>query len=297
MTRTLSGRRILHGFVVYALLLALAGVTMLPFLWMALTSLHPPNTQPPLFLEPVDPPAGAPVPTLFAPERWHPENYTYVLLFPELPVWRFALNSVVVTLGVVLFQLTLCSLAAYGFARLRFPGRDGLFTVFLMTMMVPASVMIVPLFLLVKTLGWLDTYAGLIIPYPYLSTAFGTFLLRQFFVTLPRSLDDAARIDGCSDWGIFWYITLPSARPALATLAAFAFIWTWTDFYWPLLATSSADMRTLEVGLSVFRDAYGTNKWPLQMTAAMIVLIPVLVFFLVMQRYFTRSDVQSGLKG
>ena len=211
--------------------------------------------------------------------------------------WRFAVNSFVVTTGVVFFQLTLCSLAAFGFSRLNFRGRDTLFFVFLLTMMIPAQVLIVPLFTIVQKLGWLDTYQGLIIPYAYLSTAFGTFLLRQFFVSIPKSLDEAARLDGCSDWGIFWHVILPSAKPALATLAAFGFIWTWTDFYWPLLSTSSVEMRTLEVGLSVFKDAYSGERWPLQMTAAVIVLTPVLIVFLAMQRFFVRGMVLSGLKG
>jgi len=228
---------------------------------------------------------------------WHPENYWYVLTFPELPVWRFAVNSVAVTVGVVLFQLTICSLAAFAFARLEFRGRNLLFFVYLLTMMVPAQVMIVPLFALVQRLGWLDSYAGLIFPYPYLSTAFGTFLLRQFFVTIPRSLDDAARLDGCGELGVLWHVILPSAKPALATVAAFAFIWTWTDFYWPTMATSSTDMRTLEAGLSIFRDAYGGMRWSLQMAAAVIVLAPVLAFFLVLQRYFVRGVVMSGVKG
>jgi multiple sugar transport system permease protein len=207
------------------------------------------------------------------------------------------LNSLVVTAAVVLVQLGICSLAAYGFARMAFRGRDTLFTVFLLTMMIPAVVMIVPLFLVVDKLGWLNTFPGLILPYPYLSTAFGTFLLRQFFLSLPRSLDEAARLDGASDVQIYWHVILPSAKPALATLAAFAFIWTWTDFYWPMLATSTVDMRTLEVGLSVFKDAYGGTNWPLQMTAAVIVMAPALLFFLALQRYFVKGIVMTGVKG
>ncbi|HNQ23492.1 MAG TPA: carbohydrate ABC transporter permease [Phycisphaerae bacterium] len=277
--------RALRTVVVYALLLLIALSTALPLVWMVCTSLHPPHAQLPTMR------------TLFAPDGWHWDNYSYVFTFAELPIWRFAVNSVLVTAGVVLLQLTLCSLAAYGFARLQFRGRDALFVVFLLTMMVPAQVLIVPLFALVRHLGWLDTYGGLIVPYPYLSTAFGTFLLRQFFVGIPTSLDDAARLDGCSDLRIFWHVILPAAKPALATLAAFAFIWTWTDFYWPMLATSSTTMRTLEVGLSVFKDAYHGTRWPLQMAAAVIVLAPVLLFFLVMQRFFVKGVVLSGLKG
>lgn len=268
----------------YALLALIALTTVIPLVWMLLTALHPEHAQIPTMRN------------LFTPDGWHFENYWTVLTYGELPIWRFALNSFVVTAGVVLFQLTLCALAAFAFARLEWRGRDTLFFVFLLTMMIPAQVLIVPLFTFVQKLGWLDTYWGLIIPYPYLSTAFGTFLLRQFFITLPRSLDDAARLDGCGELRLFWHIILPSAKPALATVAAFAFIWTWTDFYWPLLATSSTTMRTLEVGLSVFKDSYGGMRWPLQMAAAVIVLLPVLAFFLAMQRFFVRGVVLSGMK-
>jgi len=277
--------RLVKAILLYVLMGLLAVATLAPFVWMLFTSLHPP-------LSPVPTPE-----TLFTPKHWEFKNYTYVLTFEALPVARFFLNSVVVTASVVLVQLVFCSLAAYGFARLTFRGRDLLFLAFLLTMMVPALVMVVPLFLTVDSLGWLNTYAGLILPYPYLSTAFGTFLLRQFFMTIPRSLDEAARLDGAGDLQILWHIVLPAARPALATLAAFGFIWTWTDFYWPMLSTSSTDMRTLEVGLSVFKDAYGTTNWPLQMTAAVIVMVPALVFFLFLQRYFVRGIVLSGIKG
>ena len=271
--------------VIYALLVLIGLTTVVPLVWMVFTSLHPQRAQIPTMSN------------LFKPDGWHLENYIHVLTYGELPVWRFVVNSFVVTAGVVLFQLTLCSLAAFGFSRLHFRGRDTLFFVFLLTMMVPAQVLIVPLFTFVQKLGWLDTYWGLIIPYPYLSTAFGTFLLRQFFITLPQSLDDAARLDGCGELRLLWHVILPSAKPALATVAAFAFIWTWTDFYWPLLASSSTTMRTLEVGLSVFKDSYGGTRWPLQMAAAVITLTPVLIFFLAMQRFFVRGVVLTGLKG
>jgi multiple sugar transport system permease protein len=277
--------KVIRTILIYTVLVAIAMATVAPYVWMVFTSLHAPL---------------APIPTpekLFRPDGWHFDNYLQVLSFPELPVLRFAINSIVVTAGVVLLQLTLCSLAAYAFARMRFRGRDLLFFAFLLTMMIPSQVMIVPLFVIVHKLGWLNSYLGLIVPYPYLSTAFGTFLLRQFFLTLPRSLEDAARLDGCSELGIFWHVILPCSKPALATLAAFAFIWTWTDFYWPLLASSSATMRTLEVGLSVFKDAYGATNWPLQMTAAVIVVTPALIFFLMMQRFFVRGVVLSGIKG
>ncbi|GIK16987.1 MAG: sugar ABC transporter permease [Planctomycetota bacterium] len=272
----------------YLMLATFAAFTLVPLLWMVLVSLRPAGSELPTF------------PALVEGVRsgaFYWENYAYVLGFRELPVARFAWNSVVVTCGVVGFQLVLCSTAAYAFARIPFPGRGPLFAVFLLTMMIPSQAMIVPLFLVVKELGWLNTYAGLIIPYPYLSTAFGTFLLRQFFAAVPKALDDAARIDGCGHFGVFRHVILPSSKPALATIAAFAFIWTWTDFYWPLLSTSSVRMRTLEVGLSVFKHAYGMTNWPLQMTAAVIVTTPVLVMFLLLQRFFVRGVVMSGIKG
>ena len=275
----------LRAVALYTILIVLAFITLAPFVWMFFTSLHPP-------LAPIPTPV-----TLFAPTRFSPGNYAHVLFFPELPVARFAVNSIVVTSSVVLFQLAICSLAAYAFARMTFRGRDTLFLILLLTMMIPATVMIVPLFLTVHHMRLLNTYAGLIFPYPYLSTAFGTFLLRQFFVSLPKSLDEAARLDGASDFQIYWHIILPASKPALATLAAFGFIWTWTDFYWPMLATSSTDMRTLEVGLSIFKDAYGGMSWPLQMTAAVIVMTPALLFFLALQRYFVKGIVLTGVKG
>src|SRR5262245_39683248 len=165
--------RFLRAATVYALLGIVALWTLVPLVWMVATSLQPPNSQ---------------VPTLQAalqPQAWPADhhafdNYAYVLTFPELPIWRFALNSLIVTTGVVALQLTLCTLAAFAFARLSFPGRDALFFVFLLTMMIPAPVLIVPLFSIVRALGWLDSYVGLIVFYPYISTAFGTFLLRQY---------------------------------------------------------------------------------------------------------------------
>jgi multiple sugar transport system permease protein len=280
-------RRLVGRSAIYATLIAIAASTVIPFVWMFFTSLHDKQAQIPTMRN------------LFVPDdkTYHFENYAFVLTFPELPVARFALNSVVVTAGVVAFQLTICSLAAYGFARLRFRGRDTLFFLFLFTMTVPAQVLVVPLFNLVENFGWLDTYWGLILPYPYLSTAFATFLLRQFFITVPRSLDDAARLDGCGDLRILWHVILPSSKPVLATVAAFGFIWTWTDFYWPMLATSTTPMRTLEVGLSVFQDAYTDTFWSIRMTAAIIVLVPVLIVFLFLQRFFVRGVVSSGIKG
>lgn len=267
----------------YFLMTVIALFTVAPFAWMVITSLHPSH-------------GALPVPSHMVPARWHWENYaTVVDPINGLPFGRFLFNTALVATCVVAGQLALCSLAGYGFARLEFPGRDGLFFLFLATMMVPAQVTMIPAFLVVRSLGWLNTYWGLIVP--GISSAFGIFLMRQFFLTLPRELDDAAHLDGCTDFDIYWRIALPLSAPALATLAAFAFIATWTDFFWPLLVTSTTEMRTLEVGLSLFKDSFGATNWPLQMAAAVIVLTPVLAVFLFTQRFFVRGIALTGLKG
>jgi multiple sugar transport system permease protein len=279
-----TAARARHGSTVvsYALLVLLALVMITPFVWMVVTSLHPSQ-------------GTLPDPAHMIPDRWHWENYRTVVSMPDTPFARFLLNTVLVCAGVVLGQLFFCSTAAYGFARTRFRGRDPLFYMFLATMMVPGAVTMIPVFLIVRWFGWLNTYYALIVP--GLSGAFGIFLLRQFFLSLPRELDDAARMDGCNDLMIYWRIALPLSGPALATLAAFTFIGTWTDFFGPLIYTSSTSMRTLEVGLSVFKDAFGGANWPLQMTAAVIVLIPCLLVFLFTQRYFISGITMTGLKG
>ncbi|HZO88626.1 MAG TPA: carbohydrate ABC transporter permease [Chthonomonadaceae bacterium] len=272
----------LRAAVSYLLMVLVALLTVTPFAWMVLASLHPSH-------------GALPTPSHLFPRQWHFENYAEVLGMDATPFLRFLWNTVVVAVCVVVGQLALCSLAGYGFARLRFPGRDLVFFLFLATMMIPGQVTMIPAFLVVRWFGWLDTYWALIVP--GLSSAFGIFLMRQFFLTLPKELDDAAHIDGCSDFGIYWRIALPLSAPALATLAAFAFIATWTDFFWPLLVTSTTQMRTLEVGLSLFKDSFGTTNWPLQMAAAMLVLLPVLLVFLFTQRFFVRGIALTGLKG
>jgi multiple sugar transport system permease protein len=267
----------------YVLMISIAMFTVAPFAWMVIASLHPSH-------------GALPDPSHLVPNEWHWHNYADVVN-PQtgLPFGRFLWNTLLTASCIVAGQLALCSLAGYGFARLRFPGRDVVFFLFLATMMVPAQVTMIPAFLIVRTFGWLNTYWALIVP--GISSAFGIFLMRQFFLTLPRELDDAAHLDGCTDFDIYWRIALPLSAPALATLAAFAFIATWTDFFWPLLVTSTTDMRTLEVGLSLFKDSFGATNWPLQMAAAVIVLAPVLAMFLLTQRFFVRGIALTGLKG
>jgi multiple sugar transport system permease protein len=271
----------------YALLLALAAFLMAPFIWMVLISLHPSKTPiPPL--EQIVPRDAAKRLDL------HWENYSFVLTNENLPVARFFFNSVLVTVSVVIGQLLFTSLAAYAFARLRFRGRDLVFSLFLGSMMFAGPVTQIPVYLFIRNLGWLDTYWALIVP--GVSSAFSVFLLRQFFMQIPAELDEAARIDGASDLRIYWRVILPLSRAALATAAAFTFFGVWTDFFGPLIYTNSTDMRTLEVGLSIFKNSYGGSNWPLQMTAAVIVMLPLLIVFLFVQRYFTKGIMLGSIK-
>lgn len=211
----------------------------------------------------------------------------------SMPFGRFFLNSLFVSIAVTIGQTLTSSLAAYAFARLEFPGRDRMFLAYLATMMIPGTVLIVPTFLLMRWLGWFNTYWALIVPAMF--SAYGTFMLRQFFKTLPRDLEDAARIDGCGKLRVWLHVILPLSKPALATLATFTFLGTWESFQWPLFATKSMDMRVLQVGLSAFQDKNDV-QYNLLMAAALIVLVPTLLVFVFNQRFFTRGIVLSGMK-
>ena len=214
---------------------------------------------------------------------------------PISPLGYF--NSIFVAICVTIGQVITSSLAAYAFARLRFPGRDKLFFVYLATMMIPGSVTIVPLFALMRVMGWIDTYKALIIPAMF--TAYGTFMLRQFFMTLPRDLEDAAKMDGCSLMGIYLKIILPLSKPALATLTTFVFLGNWTSFMWPLLVTNSAEMKTLPIGLAYFQEIYqfAQPDWALLMAGSLIVMLPVIVIFMFNQRFFIEGIKLTGIKG
>ena len=212
-------------------------------------------------------------------------------------VWY--INSLIVALSITFGQLLTCSLAAYAFARLKFPGRDKLFLGYLATMMVPGVVTMIPVFVLLKYLDawtgvpWRDTYKALILPGMF--SAYGTFMLRQFFMTIPTDLEDAAKIDGCGKLGVYRNVILPLSKPALATLATLVFIGSWNDFMWPLIVTDSTGMKTLPVGLASFQGQYNTD-WTMLMAASLIVLAPMVIVFLFNQRYFVRGIVLSGLK-
>ncbi|MFQ6133740.1 MAG: carbohydrate ABC transporter permease [Armatimonadota bacterium] len=210
------------------------------------------------------------------------------------------LNSLLVAVVVTFGQVATSALAAFAFARLSFPGRDKLFLGYLGTLMIPFVVIMIPDFILLKKLrfflypeGMIDTYAALILPAMF--SAYGTFLLRQFFLTIPTDLEDAARIDGCSRLGIFWHVIVPLSKPALATLTTFVFLHSWNNYMWPLIVINSPEKKTLPIGLQAFQGLYST-EWTLLMAASMMVILPVLLVFIFNQRFFVRGIVLTGLK-
>ena len=283
MSRRTALLRVARKAPAYGILVVVAAGMLIPFLWMVTTSLQRMGST---FSYP---------PHLF-PTAFHLHNYAE--LFTLVPFARYLLNSVVVTGATVIGQLFFCSTAAYGFARLSFKGRKVIFVLFLATMMIPFQVTMIPTFLLVFKMGWVNTYQGLIIP--GVSSAFGIFLLRQAFLTVPREFQDAARIDGAREWTVFSRIFLPLVKPALATVAVFSFMGTWNDLLWPLLVARDENMRTLELGLAYFNvsaSAYQQPNWPLMMAASVVVLLPVIGVYLFSQRYFIAGIALSGVKG
>ncbi|RUS48755.1 carbohydrate ABC transporter permease [Cohnella sp. AR92] len=252
---------------------------LFPFLWSISTSLKDMNevfTYPPKWLG----------------ESLKFANYEHMT--QRFPFYRFFFNTLKITVIVVVLQLLTSAMAGFVFARLRFKFRDGLFGVYLATLMVPAQVTMIPTFLLMKEYGLLDTHWSLILP--GIVSAFGTFLLRQFFSTIPVSLEEAAKIDGCTPFGIFWRIFVPLSKPALATLGIFIMLGTWNDFMNPLIFLSSMNKMTLTLGLANMQGLYSTD-WPALMAATVITILPILIVFLAAQDLFVRGVTLSGLKG
>lgn len=208
---------------------------------------------------------------------------------------RYFLNSVVVVAAVTLGQTTTSALAAFAFARMRFKGKDLVFTLFLSTTMISTQVTLVPSYLLLKTLGWLDTYQGLIVP--FLASAFGVFMMRQSFMTIPRELEEAARLDGCGRLRFLLRILLPLSRPVIAAQALFACMGNWNSYLWPLIVTTSKELRTLQIGLRFFVSQEGSTQWGLFMAAAVLVSAPIVAVYFTVQRSFVQGIATTGLKG
>ena len=240
-------------------------------------------------------------PPQLIPNPWRPQNYVEALTYKPFPI--YLRNTVFLVLMNELAIILAASFCAYGFARIRFPGRDLWFAIVLSTMMVPYVVMMVPQFVIFSRLHWIDTFLPLTVPYFFGGGAFNIFLLRQFFRTIPEELADAARIDGCNEFTIYARIMMPLAKPALITVAIFTFLGTWNDFMGPLLYINSPERFTLAIGLANFRASFssgttgGRSRWDLLMAFATAMTVPVVVVFFLAQRYFVQGVVLSGLKG
>lgn len=272
--------RIIRRVVSQLLLIVVAAGFMVPFGYMVATSLKPPDevfTTPPRLL-------GSQI-------RW--QNYSDALAF--LPFGRFILNGfLVASCGTALVVVT-SGLSGYAFARLRWRGRSGVFLAFLMTLMIPQEVLVVPMYVLMRWLGWVDSYEALILPWAF--TAFGTFLLRQFFLTVPRELEEAAWIDGAGVVRSFLLIMLPLARPALAVLAVFTFIGYWNSFLWPLIVIDTIDEKgTVPVGLNLFFGQQG-SQWNLVMAASVMSMAPTVLLILLLQKHLVRGIATTGFVG
>jgi multiple sugar transport system permease protein len=261
----------------HLVLLPLSLLMLTPLVWMVITSLS-------TLEESRRFPPGLP-----STIRW--ANFSDV--WTLVPFGRWLLNTAVVSIVVVLSNLVFCSLAGYAFARIKFPGSGIAFVLLLATLMVPFQVVLVPTLLIVKWFGLVDHLGALVLP--QLATAFGVFLMRQFFVSLPVELEEAARMDGASRLGVFWKVLLPLMGPPLATLAILTFLSIWNDFLWPLIVIQDPDNMTLQLGLSSFQGAHQT-QWSLLMAATLMSQLPVIVMFLLGQRFFVRSIASSGIK-
>jgi multiple sugar transport system permease protein len=273
----------------YAALIVICALAMFPLLWMISTSLKP-DSQ-----------------IVESPPRWMPDEFAWrnyrLAISSEsthFPLWTR--NTLIIAALAVIGTTFSSAVVAYGFARIRFPGRGALFALMLSTMMIPFPVTMVPLFSIFVWFGkhtpfpWLGTSKPLWAP-AWFGSAFSIFLLRQFFVTIPDELSEAARIDGCSEWGIFWRIMLPLSRPALSVVALFTFMWAWRDFLGPLIFLQRPSQYTLSLGLQTFQSQHGSTPWNQLMAASVLVILPVVVLFFIAQKTFIEGIATTGMKG
>ena len=271
--------------ITYLLLLGLSFFYVIPFVWMVSTSLKPLGavfTLPPQWIP--------------YPPQWinYVEAVTSEVAFIRWDWWLY--NSVYISVMVIIGNLLSNTFVAFGFARLTFPGRDFLFLILISTMMLPFAVTMIPLYLTFARINWVDTFLPLIVP-AFTANAFFTFMVRQFYLTIPTELDDSARIDGANSLQIYWHIMLPLSKPVLATIAIFSFVGTWNDFLWPLIVIDSPEKWTLQLGLMSFRQANMSVDWNQMMAVSTLMIVPVLLLFFFGQRYFVQGIALTGMKG
>ncbi|NIM94796.1 MAG: ABC transporter permease subunit [Anaerolineales bacterium] len=269
----------LRGIGLHLILSLGVAVMALPFIWMLSTSLKIPEQ------------------TLAYPPIWIPDPIrwdNYLDIWEMMPFGQFLLNSLKISSIIAIGQMITGSMAGYAFAKIRFPGRNAMFATYLMTLMIPYVVTMIPLFMIMRQLGWINNHASVIVP--LLTNALATFLMRQFFLAIPDELIDAARIDGANPFQIYLRVMLPLAKPALATVGIFSFIASWNDFLWPLLMLQRQELKTITVGLSYFRSMYQV-QWHYLMAASVTALLPTLILFIFLQRYYARGFVTTGIRG
>lgn len=270
----------------YLILSVIAVFFLVPFLWMFLASFKP-QLEIFQYIYPLT------WKTLI-PQTWTMENYTELLALDPFPFTRYLGNSIFVAVSVTIGSLIVNSMAAYAFAKLDFPGRNALFILFLSTVVIPFEVLAIPLYLEMRTFGWVNTYQALIIP--WIANAAGIFLLRQFFLDIPSELIDAARIDGCSHLSAFRRVVIPNAVPALITFAIIRFQASWDAFFWPLIVAPNPEKRVVQVAIATFTTEVQT-EWGLTFAASTLATLPIILVFLFLQRYYVQSVMMSGLKG
>jgi putative chitobiose transport system permease protein len=267
-------------FIIYGLLGAIALLTLFPLLWLISTALKSPTEN--ILQSP--------------PQLWpsQPTLDNFSRVWQSLPFGQYLYNSILVSLLTVGLNLLFCALAAYPLARLSFVGKNGIFIAIISTIMIPFQIVMIPLYILTVQLGLTNSYLGMI--FPSLASAFGIFLLRQAFMSVPKEIEEAARMDGSSELGLWWYIMLPAIRPALITLAIFVFIGAWSDFLWPLIIIQDESLYTLPLGVAKLAGTFSLD-WRLVAAGSIISIAPVLLLFLFLQRYIVPTDTGSGVKG
>ena len=275
----MKNKQQLRKLIIHLILLSGIGVTVFPFVWMVLTSFKATGeaTQIP--------------PTIF-PKQFLIDAYTQII--SSLPFARVYMNTFISTVITTIAQLIFCAMAGYAFARIDFPFKNVIFVILLSVLMVPGQIFLIPQYLIVQKMNLLDSIPALFIP--NLFSAFGTFLLRQFFMSLPKELEEAALLDGCNRFQIFGKIMLPLVKPGLVSLSIFTAKFAWNDFMWPLIVNTSPKMMTLGPALSTLQGQY-TTQYPMQMAGAVMAVIPIIVLFFIFQKQFIEGVAQSGIKG
>ncbi|WP_434547700.1 carbohydrate ABC transporter permease [Planktothrix agardhii] len=266
--------------IIYIILGIIAVLMLFPLVWLVSTAFKSPSEN--IFQ----------FPPQFIPRQ--PTFQNFIKVWQTNPFGRYLFNSSFVALLTVSLNLLFCSLAAYPLARLNFKGRDGIFTAIIATIMIPFQIVMIPLYILTVQLELRNSYLGII--FPSIASAFGIFLLRQAFQSVPKELEEAARIDGCSELGIWWNVMIPAVKPALITLAIFVFIGSWSDFLWPLLVLDQPDFYTMPLGVATLAGTFSLD-WRLIAAGSVISIAPVLLLFLILQRYIVPTDAGSGVKG